>query len=82
MKSALRQVGNSKGVIIPKSLITQYGFDEGVEMRATAEGLMLVKPQVMVRAGWAEASKNLALSGDDALAWPEFANEGDSELVW
>ncbi|MFC7419551.1 hypothetical protein ACFQNF_06625 [Iodobacter arcticus] len=82
MKSALRQVGNSRGVIIPKSLITQYGFDEGVEMRATAEGLMLVKPQATVRAGWAEASKNLALSGDDALAWPEFANEGDGELVW
>jgi hypothetical protein len=32
---------------------------------------------VSVRKGWAEASRALAEAGDDALAWPEFANEDD-----
>lgn len=34
------------------------------------------------RAGWAEDAKRIAEAGDDALVWPEFANEGDDELTW
>ncbi len=82
MKATLRQMGNSKGVIIPKALITQFGFDGEVEMKVTPEGIMLVKPLQQARAGWAQASQSLAASGDDALVWPEFPNEGDKELSW
>jgi hypothetical protein len=40
------------------------------------------KPKAAPRAGWAEASRELAAHGDDQLVWPEFANEGDAELTW
>jgi hypothetical protein len=35
-----------------------------------------------VRAGWNKASKHVAVSGNDALVMPEFANEADTELKW
>jgi len=35
--------------------------------------------KIAVRAGWAEACRELAESGDDALVWPEFGNADDAE---
>jgi len=29
---------------------------------------------------WADASQELAASGDDKLAWPDFANEVDAKM--
>ncbi|KPC51726.1 hypothetical protein WG78_15245 [Amantichitinum ursilacus] len=34
------------------------------------------------RAGWAQASRDLAMSGEAGLEWPDFANIGDVELQW
>jgi hypothetical protein len=34
------------------------------------------------RNGWESASRELAKSGDDKLAWPEFGNAADRELTW
>ena len=34
------------------------------------------------REGWAADARRVAAQDGDALVWPEFANEGDAELVW
>jgi antitoxin MazE len=34
------------------------------------------------RESWAESSKEIAATGDDKLVTPEFANQGDNDLVW
>jgi antitoxin MazE len=83
MKVALHRIGNSQGVILPKALLAQVGFTENeVEMTIEREAIVLRKPRKSVRAGWADAAKQLAQSGDDALVWPEFANEADNSLKW
>ena len=82
MKTMLRKMGNSQGVIIPKAVIAQFGFEDEVEMTVMAEGVMLAKPQAQVRTGWAKASQRLAAANDDTLVWPEFGNESDEELKW
>jgi antitoxin MazE len=51
-------------------------------MRVEGDALVLRRPKAAPRAGWAEASKELAAAGDDALALPEFANDADAELTW
>jgi antitoxin MazE len=53
-----------------------------VEMEIQNNAIVIRKPQKKVRDGWSEASKAIAAAGDDALVWPEFANEGDQELKW
>ena len=82
MKIAIRKMGNSQGVIIPKPVLTQLGFDSEAEMSIERDAIVLRKPRKRVREGWAEASKAIAVHGDDRLVWPEFGNAGDSELVW
>ena len=82
MKIAIRKMGNSQGVIIPKPLLTQLGLDSEAELSIERGAIVLRKPRNGVREGWAEASKAIAASGDDRLVWPEFGNTGDSELAW
>jgi antitoxin MazE len=82
MLTTIRRMGNSQGVLIPKPLLRQLGLEDQAEMRVEGDALVLRRPRVEPRAGWAAASKELAASGDDGLAWPAFPNEGDAELKW
>lgn len=83
MKTVIRKMGNSQGVLIPKLFLEQTGFDLGeVELQVEDHAIVIRKPARKARAGWAQASQKLARVGDDKLVWPEFANEGDQDLQW
>ena len=84
MQTALRKLGNSAGVIIPKSLLSELGLAPGdaMDMRLERGRLVLIPARPAHRAGWAEASREIAAAGDDAPVWPEFANADDAELKW
>lgn len=78
---ALRKVGNSLGVIIPKPLLAQVGMTDEAHV-AVEDGAIVLRPvKRSPREGWSEASHAIAQVGE-ALAWPEFANEGDDALRW
>ena len=81
---SIRQIGNSQGIVIPKPVLAQLGLDAkaGVEMTIEDGALVLRRPAGPVRAGWAEAARNIAETGDDELVMGEFGNAEDSELVW
>ena len=80
----IRQIGNSHGVVIPKTFLVQLGLNSeaGAEMTIEGGALVLRPPASPVRAGWAQAAKEIAAAGDDALVMGEFGNVGDEELVW
>ena len=84
MRSAVRKMGNSSGVIIPKPLLAEIGAKAGDEIEITAEeGRLLIAPvKPGPRAGWAEASRKIAEAGDDKLVWPEFGNDDDAQVEW
>jgi antitoxin MazE len=82
MKTTIRKMGNSHGVLIPKPILTQLGLEGEVDMQIEGDALVLRRPQKKAREGWAEASRSLAASGDDRLIMGEFPNVDDSELEW
>ena len=82
MKTIIRKIGNSQGVVIPKPLLAQVGLEGEAEMTVEGGALVLRKAVRPARAGWAEAARSIAKHGGDALVIPEFANEGDAALVW
>jgi antitoxin MazE len=82
MKTAIRRMGNSQGVIIPKPVLAQVGLEDEAEMVVEKDCIVLRRPQDKAREGWAEASQKIAAQGDDELVWPAFANEGDTDLQW
>lgn len=84
MQTLVRKLGNSAGVIIPKSTLAELGVAAGDTVNVSVEqGSLVITPiRAPRRSGWAAASRDLAESGEDALAWPEFANADDDGLRW
>lgn len=82
MEVAIRKMGNSQGVLIPKPILKQVGLEATADLQVRA-GVIEIRPiRGNPREGWAEDARRLNRLGDDAPAWPEFANEGDDALVW
>ena len=82
MKVTIRRIGNSQGVVLPKPVLVQVGLDNEAELTVEGDAVVLRRPAGRVRAGWAEAARQLADAGDDSLVIGEFANEEDVELSW
>ena len=83
MRTVIRKIGNSQGVLIPKPLLAETGLETDVDM-TVENGAIVLRPirDHEPRAGWAEAAREIAGKGDDAPAWPEFANDEDADLKW
>lgn len=83
MRTAIRKIGNSQGVLIPKPMLAETGLDVDVDI-SVENGAIVLRPiqDHQPRAGWADAARDIAAQGADAMVWPEFANSGDSELKW
>lgn len=86
MKTSIRKLGNSHGVITPKPLLAEIGAkaDDPVDIKVKKGRLVIepVKLKRKPRAGWAVASLRIAETGDDELVWPEFANDFDEDWTW
>lgn len=84
MEIAIRNIGNSKGVVLPKPLLAQAGLDDSAVAEVTIEqgAIVLRKPAQPTRTGWAQAAQAVAQAGDDALLLGEFGNAQDADLAW
>ena len=82
MKVAIRRIGNSQGVVLPKPVLAQAGLEDEAELSVEDGSVILRKPAAATRSGWADAARKIAAGGVDALAMGEFGNEGDAELEW
>ncbi len=82
MKTVIRKMGNSQGVLIPKPLLAQVGLEVAAEMFVEKGAIVIRKPRRAPRADWATAAQQIAAAQDDTLAWPEFGNEADRDLKW
>jgi antitoxin MazE len=85
MKANIVQIGNSKGIRIPKVLLEQLRFEKSVEFQVTPEGLLLrpvhelEEKESQARAGWDEMFQTaLNKTGDDSA---EFADWNQTELA-
>ncbi len=64
MKTRIVQIGNSRGVRIPKQLLDQTGLNGEVEIHAAKNGIVITRLD-KPRAGWEEAARELAQAGED-----------------
>ena len=79
MLTTIRRLGNSRGILIPKPLLKQAGLEDQAEILVEGNALIVRRPKPAPRAGWAEASKEIAARGEDRLVLGDFANEADED---
>lgn len=66
MKARIIQIGNSRGVRIPKVLLEQTQMTSDVQIEAEA-GEIVIRPARSPREGWDESFRKMAARGDDRL---------------
>lgn len=85
MQTALRKMGNSTGMILPKEILRQIGAGVGAAMELSVDGNRVIATPVerAGRTGWEAAAAEIAAADDqEAEAWKGLANKGDAELEW
>lgn len=84
MKTVIRKMGNSQGVLIPKPFLLQAGFDLGeVEIELENDAIVIRKPKRKPRAGWAQACQSIAAqSTEQVIAWPLIPTDAEAEFSW
>lgn len=85
MKSHVRKLGNSHGVIIPKPLLDEIGVTAGdpVNLKVNKKGRLVMSPvRVSARDGWANDSKALAQAGEAGRVWPNIPAGPDGSAKW
>jgi len=78
IKTRLVQIGNSRGVRLPKPIIEEAGLDDEVELQVRG-GAIIIKPLRAPRSGWEEAARALRESGGDVLLDPPTPTRFDEE---
>jgi antitoxin MazE len=82
MEVAIRKMGNSQGVLIPKPILAQVGLEGSADLQVR-DGVIEIRPvRRNPREGWEQDARRLASEGGDALVWPELANAADDEWAW
>ena len=65
-RTRIVQIGNSKGIRVPKGLLEHAQLPDEVELQAD-NGRLIVRAARGPRAGWAEAAKAMHARGADQL---------------
>ena len=66
MKTALVQIGNSRGVRIPKAFLEHCRLQDTVELELRDDHL-IIRPTIPSRSGWDDAFLRMRERGDDTL---------------
>ena len=69
MEVPIIKIGNSKGIILNKTILEKYGFAEKIEI-IMEENHVELKPVIPPRQGWEEAFKEMNEIGEDELLIP------------
>lgn len=86
MLTTLRKMGNSTGMIVPKSLLDELGLASGAKIEINVENGKFVAQPVKrkVREGWEESAKLVAAAGmtQEEREWLAMPNDFDAEWEW
>jgi len=74
MRTTLRKVGNSRGVLIPAALLAECRIEGAVELTVEA-GRLVITPVKAPRAGWFDGYQ----ADEDEDAWAGLPVQADAE---
>jgi antitoxin MazE len=83
MNTTVRNIGNSKGIILPKSILTQCDIETDVFIEVKEHRIIISASPVPKRKGWEKAFKEMNENEDDELAILDvFIDENMSDWTW
>jgi antitoxin MazE len=78
MRTIIRKIGNSKGIVLPKKVLDQYHLGSEVEL-VTAKNHIEIHPVASKRADWEDRFKAANAEQDEEKLLGDFTNDFDRE---
>ena len=83
MQSTIRNIGNSKGVILPQNFLKQCFIENEINIEVKDNTIVISPVDNQKRKGWAEAFKEMAKKGEDKPIIPDvFDDENLDDWTW
>ena len=81
MNARIIQIGNSRGIRLPKALLEQAGLTEKVQIEAKPNEI-IIRSAHRPREGWEDAFRLMAERGDDAMSDEPVSLTAFDETEW
>lgn len=78
MQTSIINIGNSKGIIIPKTILKKYNIQDKINL-VLEEDFIAIRPIQKSREGWEDAFRKMHEKGDDKLLIDDVFNDEDFE---
>jgi antitoxin MazE len=76
------QIGNSRGVRLPKAILDQLEISDKLDLEVENSRIILKPIPREVRQGWDAAFQQMNAKGDDAVILPEGSESEDFDWEW
>ena len=80
IRTSIRKIGNSKGVILPAAVLEEVGAAESL-LLSVEHGRIILEAIRKPREGWFDQASSLQASPSE-LEWERASLSDDSEWVW
>jgi antitoxin MazE len=82
METKITNIGNSKGIIIPKAIIEQCGLTDRINLEIK-DNCLIISPKVdNLRQGWEAAIMAAGASENDELLMEDYLEHSWDEEEW
>ena len=82
MLASVVQIGNSRGIRLPKNILRELNIEDEVEMTVHKNALLIKSVERKPRKGWNEAYAKMSKNKEDKLLMPENIDSEEFEWVW
>ena len=82
MLASVVQIGNSRGIRLPKNILCELNIEDEVEMTVQNDSLVITSVKRKPRTGWNEAFAKMSKFREDILLLNENLDSKDFKWVW
>ena len=82
MTASVVQIGNSRGIRLPKNILRELNIRDEVEMHVQNDSLIIKSVERKPREGWNEAFSQMTKNKEDKLLMNENIGNDDFDWVW
>jgi antitoxin MazE len=82
MLATVVQIGNSRGIKLPKNILRKLNIEDEVEMAIHNDELIIKSVERKPRQGWSEAFAKMSEAKEDKLLLPDNIDSAAFEWTW
>ena len=82
MVASVVQIGNSRGIRLPRNILRELSIQDEAEMIIHNDALLIKSVEKKPRKGWNEAFAKMSKDKADKLLLPDNIDSEDFEWVW